>query len=633
MSKLEMAFLVVLNLVVQLLCNLIASSIADGAQQDLLTNQLDLPRLAAMIVMALAVSYTIMWAGESGKQRPATANQAAQYVPLWQGQRRLLILGGIAFLAVVSFTAAFAFPRGPLCAGKPLCVLIAQLTEDDDTYSELIGSRLETVLRDVEHEIPTVKYVPHIKTMQDADALAGQEQALVIVWGQVVPDEEVQDIYFQVLDRLGIDEARDVRTQRAIPILFDETFHRLTEAQAHRNVDVVAYTAAGLLQYSTGRLEQAYDSFLSGLVCAAEQIDPTLLAEIKPVCKEPKAPLEWQPEVLYYYAGKAAILSGDYQRGIELLQTAAVHEPNEPAIMLGIGQAYQEWSGQPGWHKAEQALQQAIDYAVASVDDKPPALLPAVYQDIGLAYELLGIPSNAAASYATAVQRFADNDPRAYVSLVQLGRMQALQDENAAASATLRQAIELDPRAPWAYLEMAKLQRERRDAALEFIDEARLVAPNEAQVDIQLAELCRQWEDDACAEAAYLDAEKKRPNSSWLQGKIGAFYEARQDWEKAETYYANAAARRPRDPWAHERIGYVFFQQGDLVGALDHYAKAIEMAPSELVPARLHCGLGQILQLNDDLEPARQQYELCQAAASSAAEREKARLLLEQLPP
>jgi tetratricopeptide (TPR) repeat protein len=245
----------------------------------------------------------------------------------------------------------------------------------------------------------------------------------------------------------------------------------------------------------------------------------------------------------------------------------------------------------------------------------------------------------AAESYEHATQQFKANDPNAYISFVQLGRAQALLGENAAASAALRLAISLDSRSPWAYLEMAALQHQRKEDARDFIEEARISAPDEAQVDLRLAQLCLEWGDYACAQTAYLSAEKKRPASGWLQGQIGAFYQpqtpplAHQSWEEAREHYAKAVAWRPQDPWAHERLGYVLFYLDDIAGAAEHYQKAIDLAPIDAIPARLHCDLGRLLQKQSEIEPARKQYELCELTASNAAERDKARLLLEQIAP
>lgn len=120
----------------------------------------------------------------------------------------------------------------------------------------------------------------------------------------------------------------------------------ITEGALGQRIAIVAHAAAGLLHYAE-QPEQAYADFMAALDCAGEVVDPDLLAMLAAgVHRKPEHPAESESGPLHYYAGKVAVLTGDYPTGIEL----SCRPPPPKTSMtrrrrLEFGAAYQEWTG------------------------------------------------------------------------------------------------------------------------------------------------------------------------------------------------------------------------------------------------------------------------------------------------
>lgn len=533
---------------------------------------------------------------------------------------RSLLVAAVALAAagLASGLLWFLWPQltawwtGPACADNPLCAVVARVAGPDPAQADELTAEIAQQIRDVlgrdESGQAVVAIRPGVEDPDAARRLAADEGALLVVWGRILQQAGKLRVHFELADLLGVGEAHGLRTLRAEPLLYDAIAGRvvcancfdITTGELGQRIAIVAHAAAGLLHYAD-RPEQAYADFMAALYCAGEEIDPELRAVLQPVCTRHERPTDWNPAVLHYYAGKSAVLSGNYAAGIALLQAAAAENEYDPAAPLGSGAAYQAWTGDDKAPAAIAAFDDAVarihDLASKTADDADRA---ALYHDLGLAYELQGDWSNAADNYARAVEVFGADGPSAYVSLIRTGYALEQDGDLAGAEARFQQALRLDKRAPWAYLELANLAwtgRQDRQAAEEWLRQADQAAPNASYVQLVRAELCSAWEDVACAEEAYQAALDRRPDSGWLHNRVGAFYlptnpvRAGQSWDKAAEHYGWAVDLRPQDPWSHERLAYVLFNQGQPAEAADHYARAIALTHDDSAPARLYCSL------------------------------------------
>jgi tetratricopeptide (TPR) repeat protein len=375
-----------------------------------------------------------------------------------------------------------------------------------------------------------------------------------------------------------------------------------------------------MLHYGLDEAEAADQAFGVALYCSGEPVDPQRLDLTKVICN-PDLNIEgFSAGALYYYAGKAKILTGDYATALTYLEKAAIASPLDPAPHISIATLYQSWLDRETGPEISAALHEAIRRtnalrnALVNRNVAPAELAPVDYE-LGLIAELQRDWATATRHYTLAIEEFGAHSQAAYLTTIALGRVQRQAGTIDEADATLQQAHELDPTAPWAALELAQLYPAARATAEAFLATARSVAPNQAYVDIIEAELCAAWQEFGCATSAYQRAEEKRPNSGWLAGRIGDFYRPageslpHQSWANAAGYYARAVQQRPDDPWAHDRLAFALFYQRNYAEAANHFAVSLhQLSHPQSQVAERYCNLAQVQQaallFDDALENA-----------------------------
>lgn len=523
--------------------------------------------------------------------------------------RLVLMLAVVAFVGVAGtfgFYYRLASPPPPLCPPTRNCLLLADFTPASSARAGEITTALEQVLNDVLVKTGAANVaIVRVRGVRDrsaAQTLAEEAGALLVIWGTVFVEEGKTWVYFELADRLGIAESSQARPYRAEPLLYEPVTGRVEcvncidlRGEVTRRTYSIAWFALGLAHYVAQQPEAARSEFLTALYCAGEAVDRSLLPA-RPDCIPVEEPDLDATALIRYYLGKTDVLLGDYRGGIAELSGAAESNPNDPTVWLAIGEAYSNWYSDalPNPPSAQSAFAQAQRAANAL----PVATLGRERASaLGRIHELQGDYAAAVAEYQKAVERFATDDPGGYVSLLALARAQTQAGQADAATANLHRAADLLPDAPWAYLELARLQTYDRAGAEVLIQQARAAAPNEAYVAITQAEMCVEWGDRACAADAYTQAFELRPNSGWLHSRVGDFYlptdppVAGQSWEEAERHYRAAADLRPADPWVHQRLGYVLLNLGQNAEAAAEYEAAISLLPDDLPPGELACTL------------------------------------------
>jgi tetratricopeptide (TPR) repeat protein len=535
-------------------------------------------------------------------------------------------------------------PTPPPCPPGRQCVLVADFAPAGDDLAGEITRKIRATLDNQALLSPDAFAVAPVTVVTGtaaAQQLAGQQAALVIIWGQIFRELKELNIHFALSEQFGVDESHTMRPYRVH--YFEALTQQLvcegdcfSDAASLRAVldqisTVIAYTAAGMLHYAADQPETASDHFQAALFCSG-QIDQMPSLPQLPLCLggDPERqiqPIEgFNPAAVYYYAGKAGILAGDYALAIDYLQEAARRNVQDPAAWIAIATAYQSWLNQDDAPQAGEALAQASQRLAALADEMPALQTPqqgaAVDYELGFVAELANDLATAQEQYAAAAAGFGGDDPAAYVALVALGRVQQAAGQRDAAVATLQQAVGLDPGAPWAYLELAQAYRNDRRLAEEQIAAADRSPATQAYVPIVHGELCEVWQDDLCATQAYERALAIRPRSGWLHSRVGDYYRLRQNWVQAAVHYENAVRLRPHDPWAHERLAFAYLQQGKAAEAAHHYALSLDeySHPETRLPER-YCMLGQAQHAAQQLPAALASYQACLAGLPAGEQR------------
>lgn len=522
----------------------------------------------------------------------------------WQAIGLIL---GLIVAGVAAYATRDRWLPQPHCLVDQTCLLLAAFGPENDQKASDITTALEQELRGVldaagASDVAVVRSRA-VASPQEAQALAAEEGALLVIWGTVFTGEGKSRVHFELADRLGVGESGDVRPYRAEPLGYAPVAERIEctscidiAGEVTQRTQVMAWFALGLAEYASAHPEKAQPHLQTALHCAGEEAGGLL--PIQPDCTPPEVADPAESALIRYYLGKSYVLQGDYSRGIANLTAAAQANPVDPAAWIAIGEAYTNWYGDllADPPPAQAAFAQARSTAAAL-----PAATFARERAfaLGLVFELQGDFVGAAAEYTKAVASFTEDDPGAYVYLLAQARGLAHSDQQAASEAALHRAGALRPDVPWAWLALAALVAEDRPAAGEFMQQARATGSGETYIHIIQAGLCAGWEDRPCATDAYAKALEKRPNSGWLHSWVGDFYlptappVAGQSWEEAERHYRRAVDLRPGDPWTHQRLGYVLLNRDRPAEAAAAYTAAIDLLPDDAPTAPLACVLAE----------------------------------------
>lgn len=553
------------------------------------------------------------------------------------------------------------FPSAPLaiqpsCPAPQHCLLIADFAPTGDDLANEITRKVRASFDNSDQNTArhfTVMPTTIISSTQAAQQVVEQEGALVLVWGQLFRNFGELEINIALTDQLGVDESRAIRPYRIH--YFDSLTQQITctgscftDLNRVRTLigqlsTVIAYTAAGMMYYANDQPEAATVAFTQALACAGEpppttppltttqpvstgfasQAVNSFTAADCPIQQAARQPIDGlNAAALYYYAGKAHILTGDYRTAIELLQMASDRNPQDPAAQIAIATAYQSWLDQDDAPPALAALTQAESRTIilhnSLVTQKAaPAALAAIAYELGFIAELRQDWQAAIEHYGAAVEIFGEDNQESYISLIGLGRVQRLAGDKEAAEANLQTATILDAAVPWAWLELAKLNRNEQPQAQAQLTHARQVAPNQAYVDIVEGDLCAAWQDFTCAQGAYARALAKRPQSGWLYDKVGEFYQPdepslpHQGWAKAVDYYQEAVKWRTNNPWTQERLAFALLQIGEYTAAAEHYALSLAQSHPDTLAAGRFCMLGQAQKEALMFEEAKTNLQIC----------------------
>ena len=147
------------------------------------------------------------------------------------------------------------------------------------------------------------------------------------------------------------------------------------------------------------------------------------------------------------------------------------------------------------------------------------------------------------------------------------------------AIASLKKAIEQDPKEVRAYLDLATAYMRKNDAVSADAILRQAVAANPNSIDAHLAlgdlRLISGKLNDA--ETEYKEALDIQPESDMLHLKLGGFYQIVHKWAEAEATYQRWAALKPADEKPKLALGdfYVIMGQGDKALAAYEQARAI----------------------------------------------------------
>ncbi|MBV7335655.1 CHAT domain-containing protein [Chloroflexi bacterium TSY] len=254
-----------------------------------------------------------------------------------------------------------------LCSDGRQCVLVAEIDlPDDERYKDIVRKIYWELTSGelLSSDMFNVRIIDAIRDVDQIRQLTEQEMPQIIVWGQIIQLFKELNINFELINQLGVGQSNQLRPYRVQ--FFEPITQKLTctgECFEPANLgkalnqlgEVVAHTTAGMLHYGLAQAEEADQDFGIALYCIGEPVNKQNLNLTNVDCGQDLQIEGFNAGALYYYAGRAKILIGDYVTAIEYLQKAALQNPDDPAPLIGIATAYKSWIDEgnpPAFHDA-----------------------------------------------------------------------------------------------------------------------------------------------------------------------------------------------------------------------------------------------------------------------------------------
>jgi spermidine synthase len=248
---------------------------------------------------------------------------------------------------------------------------------------------------------------------------------------------------------------------------------------------------------------------------------------------------------------------------------------------------------------------------------------PDVRHDLGLAYALKGLHTEAAQQFEKALRR----DPAHLPSLLELGKAQMRLNLPLKAVESFEAVLRHDPRSPEAYFQLALAYQGQQfpARALEFASKAVALKPGDPTYRTHLARLLHDQGRYQEAVEHYLAARREKPQDVGILDGLGATHLKQGRADEALMVLKEALAYHPENPvllqrigeaylltqryaeaiealkrvvtyvpllgQAHIRLGYAYMGKGELMNAIEAFEQGLSLDPSQAVAAQT---LGEI---------------------------------------
>lgn len=424
--------------------------------------------------------------------------------------------------------------------------------------------------------------------------------AEVVIWGQVIDDEEGVTVRFQLLETF--DTAVNPNFPLILPVTLrasDVAVGEVDRAGPAGLKESVAQQSAVLSAFTLGLLAYVDHDFAG----AVERLETAVsLVEAAPQLEIDAEGLA----MLYFYLGKAKNVRGQFlgeKGGQAMLQRAWSFAEAEPALPLALAAGYNSLGDE---EQRDARLDDALRLTHAWLDDHPEDT--AALYNRSIIYQIQGEPALAAAS----LQRVIEIDPEMYAAYISLGLLEAERGQFPAALSHLQEALDLaeksgaDP--AWAHINLGEVYR--RSGRPEAADEAyRAAIAARPEFDLfhwsYARFLAAQGEQDA-ALLAYRKMAAVSDNPGWAYGELAAYQYQLKLWGAAAQNYQKAIAEQPENPLLHVGLAEVYVAEGRFEEAWAAFETAVSLDDGHYSPALY----GYHLARQGRLERAAEMYEL-----------------------
>jgi len=269
------------------------------------------------------------------------------------------------------------------------------------------------------------------------------------------------------------------------------------------------------------------------------------------------------PEALYAVAS-VAFAQGDYRRAQAACRPLAGARGSAPATWGRLCNARTFLV----WNRSSRAFEE-LEAGLAAEPNQPDLLIA-----LGDAHRLRA----AVAESESAYQRALAAAPSRADALLGLGRLYAAANRRNDAEAALRRAIAADAEDPEIQLELGRLLG-GTDEAHQLLQRAAAGCPGSAEAQVALGESLLASRDAQAAEAAFAQALRLNTRLAAAHTGLGRAKAARGDLEGAEASLREALELVPNSADGARALADVLAQRQDYEGAFEQYRHAADLDP------------------------------------------------------
>ncbi len=308
--------------------------------------------------------------------------------------------------------------------------------------------------------------------------------------------------------------------------------------------------------------------------------------------------------------GTQLLRARKYHEAEEVLLAACEIDPENPYILVGLGDLYRE----------QKKFDRAISYYEKLLRFEADNVF--ALRGIGDAHRGLNLHEEAIVYW----KRYLECNPEDIQVMTRVGDSYKKLKNIKKSEKYYLKALEVDPDDRYALLGIGTLyyKSERDERALEYLERLLNIDDSYVAVLTMVGNIYRRRQDFDRAITAYMKAVQYEPGNTFALYGLGDCYRWQQNFPEVIRWWGKILEKEPKNQVMHSRVGDALLNIGDLDRAMEHYEKslAIRFDPYALM------GMSKIHRSRNEFDQA---MDCCARILSELPEHERARAELAEV--
>jgi len=261
--------------------------------------------------------------------------------------------------------------------------------------------------------------------------------------------------------------------------------------------------------------------------------------------------------------GNKLLRGGNYQEAEKVLLEGAELDPDNPYILVGLGDLYRE----------TRKYNKSISYyeRILAIDDRNVFAL----RGIGDSYRAMNHHDKAIPYW----QHYLDCNPDDIQVMTRVGDSFKKLKNHKESERYYLKALELAPEDRYALLGIGSLfyKIEKDDEALHYLERLLSLDDNYVAVLTMVGNIYRRRQEFQKAIANYSKAVTYEPENTFALYGLGDCYRWLRQYDQVVRWWGRILEKEPRNQVMHSRVGDSYFNMGNDEAALEHYQASLKI--------------------------------------------------------